>query len=70
MEGLATESFKPGKENAIFDYAAKFILNGMDEDTDLVFLTGKTGTGKTTFLKYIADRMKNSLLAGFVYGRY
>ncbi|WP_171017324.1 hypothetical protein [Maribacter sp. ACAM166] len=37
------------KENTEFNRAAEFV-----KQTDkLVYLTGKPGTGKTTFLKYI-----------------
>lgn len=50
------------KDNPIFHYAAQFILNGMDDKTDIVFLTGKAGTGKTTFLKYIATEVKNRVI--------
>ena len=41
--------------NPVFFQAADFILNGMDDQTDIVLLTGKAGTGKTTLLKYIID---------------
>lgn len=50
------------EDNSVFNHAAKFILNGMDDNTDMVFLTGKAGTGKTTFLKYIAERVKNRVI--------
>ena len=47
------------KENAEFNYAAEFIRH-----TDkLVYLTGKAGTGKTTFLKYIkGSTNKNTVI--------
>lgn len=41
----------PDDENIIFKTAADFINNSSHP----VFLTGKAGTGKTTFLKYIKD---------------
>ena len=40
---------KPDENNAIFQLAADFI----NQTSEHVFLTGKAGTGKTTFLKYI-----------------
>lgn len=56
------DHMKIDEDNSVFYHAAKFILNGMDDNTDLVFLTGKAGTGKTTFLKYIAERVKNRVI--------
>ena len=38
-------------ENTVFTTAANFIRNSNQP----VFLTGKAGTGKTTFLKYIKE---------------
>jgi hypothetical protein len=37
------------RENAEFNFAAEFVM----QTTRLVYLTGKAGTGKTTFLKYL-----------------
>jgi ATP-dependent exoDNAse (exonuclease V) alpha subunit len=37
------------KENAEFNHAVKLVL----QTNDLIYLTGKAGSGKTTFLKYI-----------------
>jgi len=47
------------KNNDEFNYAAEFVRH-----TDkLVYLTGKAGTGKTTFLKYIKDTTdKNTVI--------
>lgn len=42
---------KPDAENKIFNIAAGFIRNSNHP----VFLTGKAGTGKTTFLRYIKE---------------
>jgi len=39
----------PDDNNPVFEIAAGFIHNSSHP----VFLTGKAGTGKTTFLKYI-----------------
>lgn len=38
------------KDNPEFNYALEFIL---ETNTPLIYLTGKAGTGKTTFLKYL-----------------
>ena len=47
----------PDDDNIIFNTAADFINNSNHP----VFLTGKAGTGKTTFLKYIKENtLKNT----------
>ena len=53
------DNIKLDKDNAEFNYAAEFVRH-----TDkLVYLTGKAGTGKTTFLKYIkATTNKNTVI--------
>ena len=51
---------KPDENNAIFQLAADFI----NQTSEHVFLTGKAGTGKTTFLKYIRKHThKNAVVA-------
>ena len=51
---------KPDENNAIFRLAADFI----NQTSEHVFLTGKAGTGKTTFLKYIRQHThKNAIVA-------
>ncbi|MBC7849937.1 MAG: AAA family ATPase [Chitinophagaceae bacterium] len=50
----------PDKSNSLFSLAADFVRNTSRH----LFLTGKAGTGKTTFLKYIKDQTeKNSIVA-------
>lgn len=49
--GTWTEELVLDKENAEFNFAAEFVM----QTSRLVYLTGKAGTGKTTFLKYIRD---------------
>jgi len=50
----------PDENNAIFQLAADFI----NQTSEHVFLTGKAGTGKTTFLKYIRQLThKNAVVA-------
>ena len=53
------DNIKLDKGNPEFNYAAEFVRH-----TDkLVYLTGKAGTGKTTFLKYIkATTNKNTVI--------
>lgn len=55
----SVDNIKLDKDNAEFNYAAEFVRH-----TDkLVYLTGKAGTGKTTFLKYIrATTNKNTVI--------
>lgn len=51
--------FLNDKENIIFQLAADFI----NKSSHPVFLTGKAGTGKTTFLKYIKENtLKNAAI--------
>ncbi|MCL1934513.1 MAG: AAA family ATPase [Candidatus Azobacteroides sp.] len=51
---------KPDENNVIFRLAADFI----NQTSEHVFLTGKAGTGKTTFLKYIREHTyKNAIVA-------
>jgi DNA-binding CsgD family transcriptional regulator len=48
------------ERNEIFDLAYRFIT----ETQESIFLTGKAGTGKTTFLKYLRDNCaKNMVVA-------
>ena len=49
MDGLAT--FIPDTQNALFLLAGELV----NETGRTLFLTGKAGTGKTTFLKYIRE---------------
>jgi PIF1-like helicase/Helix-turn-helix domain/Helicase len=51
--------FQTDSSNSIFQLAADFINNTSRH----IFLTGKAGTGKTTFLKYIKDNTtKNAVI--------
>jgi ATP-dependent exoDNAse (exonuclease V) alpha subunit len=43
------DNFQLDEENAEFNHAVKLVL----QTNDLIYLTGKAGSGKTTFLKYI-----------------
>lgn len=48
------------EHNEVFDLAYRFIT----ETAENVFLTGKAGTGKTTFLKYLRENaVKNIIVA-------
>lgn len=44
-----TDKFELDKNNTEFNFAVDLVQNG----SKLVYLTGKAGTGKTTFLKYL-----------------
>lgn len=48
------------RNNPVFYSAADFVLNSSKDNTNIIFLTGKAGTGKTTFLKYIVDHHKGN----------
>lgn len=56
---MIVDNIELDKENVEFNNAAEFVRH-----TDkLVYLTGKAGTGKTTFLKYIKDTTnKNTVI--------
>lgn len=59
MNTTIVDNIELDKENVEFNNAAEFVRH-----TDkLVYLTGKAGTGKTTFLKYIKDTTnKNTVI--------
>lgn len=46
------------ERNDIFDLAYRFIT----ETQESIFLTGKAGTGKTTFLKYLKDNSSKNMI--------
>lgn len=46
------------QENAEFNFAAEFVM----QTSRLVYLTGKAGTGKTTFLKYLQHTCKKRMV--------
>ncbi len=54
---MATETIE---KNEVFDLAYRFVT----ETAENIFLTGKAGTGKTTFLKYLKEHCtKNTIVA-------
>ena len=46
------------ERNEIFDLAYRFVT----ETSENIFLTGKAGTGKTTFLKYLRDNATKNII--------
>jgi hypothetical protein len=59
MSGIRTvDDFEPDKENIEFNSAIKSVKEGVK----LVYLTGKAGTGKTTFLKYIKKTINKNIV--------
>jgi len=46
------------EHNEIFDLAYRFVT----ETNENIFLTGKAGTGKTTFLKYLKENSTKNIL--------
>ena len=54
---MATETIE---KNEVFELAYRFVT----ETAENIFLTGKAGTGKTTFLKYLKEHCtKNTIVA-------
>src|ERR1043165_3121237 len=53
MEAIANKEVLD-TDNSIFQKAVAFVR----DTNENIFITGKAGTGKTTFLKYIKDRIK------------
>ncbi len=56
---IYVENIKLDKSNTIFFNASKLVL---ETETPLIYLTGKAGTGKTTFLKYIHSCYNKNLV--------
>ena len=50
------------QDNPVFFQAADFVMYDGPRNYDIVFLTGKAGTGKTTFLKYIKDQYEGNMV--------
>ena len=46
------------EHNEIFDLAFRFVT----ETNETIFLTGKAGTGKTTFLKYLKENCTKNIV--------
>ena len=54
MTNDATTSLQPDPDNLLFSKAVAFV----QQTHENIFITGKAGTGKTTFLKYISTHLK------------
>ena len=52
------ENANPIERNEIFDLAYRFVT----ETSENIFLTGKAGTGKTTFLKYLKENCSKNII--------
>src|SRR5665213_2478004 len=52
------ENLKSIEHNEIFDLAYRFVT----ETSENIFLTGKAGTGKTTFLKYLKENCSKNII--------
>ena len=46
------------ERNEVFDLAYRFVT----ETSENIFLTGKAGTGKTTFLKYLKENCSKNII--------
>ena len=52
------EDLNPIEHNEVFDLAFRFVT----ETSENIFLTGKAGTGKTTFLKYLKENCSKNII--------
>lgn len=52
------ENFTTIERNEVFDLAYRFVT----ETSENIFLTGKAGTGKTTFLKFLKDNCSKNVI--------
>lgn len=62
MSEIIVDHIKIDKDNPVFFQAADFVMYDGPRDYDIIFLTGKAGTGKTTFLKYIKNQYKGNVV--------
>ena len=56
---LVVDGIELDKTNTLFFNAAKLVL---ETEQKIIYLTGKAGTGKTTFLKYIRSVFKGNMV--------
>lgn len=69
MADIIVDNIKIDPNNEIFFQAADLILNDNKRYFDVMYLTGKAGTGKTVFLKYIISKYKkNAIVIGTYWG--
>lgn len=59
---IVVDHIKIDENNHVFFQAADFVMYDGPRDYDAIFLTGKAGTGKTTFLKYIKSQYKGNMV--------
>jgi len=59
---IVVDHIKIDENNPVFFQAADFVMYDGPRDYDAIFLTGKAGTGKTTFLKYIKSQYKGNMV--------
>jgi hypothetical protein len=60
MKNIIVDNIKIDPDNLVFFQAADLILNNSKRDFDIMYLTGKAGTGKTVFLKYIVSQFQGN----------
>lgn len=58
LSSLIFIAMQPIEHNEVFDLAYRFVT----ETNENIFLTGKAGTGKTTFLKYLKENSAKNIL--------
>lgn len=59
---IVVDHIRIDEDNPVFFQAADFVMYDGPRDYDVIFLTGKAGTGKTTFLKYIKSQYKGNMV--------
>ena len=59
---IVADHIKIDENNPVFFQAADFVMYDGPRDYDAIFLTGKAGTGKTTFLKYIKSQYQGNMV--------
>ena len=59
---ITVDHIRIDENNPVFFQAADFVMYDGPRDYDTIFLTGKAGTGKTTFLKYIKSQYKGNMV--------
>lgn len=62
MKDIIVDNIRIDQDNPVFFQAADLILNKSQRDFDIMYLTGKAGTGKTVFLKYIVSQFKGNVV--------
>lgn len=58
LQSISMQNISNIERNEVFDLAYRFVT----ETSENIFLTGKAGTGKTTFLKYLKENCSKNIV--------